>query len=364
MADATWTVRTSPTWGGTFTAIGDVQSVDMNFGRAKITDQWRPSTCSITGTDASNVSGLQINDYLEIYADSNSNFWFRISDISIQYDIVANGDNWQIQGEAALAGAGRSVADQTLAAGSYTLDAAAQLLTDAPVTVAHDQGWSTIDKIDVLKTNPMPVFQTLLQMEQGYVQDFKWGTAGGATPDKLSLYERGSLGSTVNVSFVDDGSTPSSINLKYERIEFNSAGQDYVSGVVVDPAGHAAQTSGTIERAYTLNTYDETATQAANLAGYLVAALSQVAATPASITTNFKTWPNLNPLIYLFPGVPINVKLRGSTYQCLLEGMSINGTPGQTRMTLRFSPATVYNLFTLDDPVLGKLDSSFALLGF
>lgn len=361
MADANWIVKTASTFGGTYTTIDDVQAISMNVGRAKITDQWRPSTITISGFDASNVTGIEINHYLQVYADTSTQvYWFRVSDVVVNYDFVANGDTWEIVGEGALAAVGRSVADQSLAKGSKTLDAAAQLLTDAPVTVVNDPGKSTIEKVDVLDTNPIPAFQTLLTTEQGYVNDYNWGIVA----DKLILYERGAFNGTPTLTMTDDGTGSTTELIKYEAITFASRGEDYVTGVLVDPHVHGIQTSGTIERAYVINSYDETAAQALDLAAFIKTSLNQAIAFPASITTNVKTWADLDPLLSIAPGQQMYVRLRGTQYNCQQEGFSINATPAQTRIAVRVSPATAYNNFTLDDAILGQLDNTFALLGF
>jgi hypothetical protein len=61
-------------------------------------------------------------------------------------------------------------------------------------------------------------------------------------------------------------------------------------------------------------------------------------------------------------GYQIGIILRGTRYQCVLEGATITATPESTRFTYYLSSAEAYSFLILDDAIYGKLDNN--KLGF
>ena len=358
MADLTWRVYRSTTEGGTYTQLNNVQSIVMQLGRNKVTDQWRPSTAIITGRVPGSLPSLAINDFIKINNTSVSyDYWFRVADIKIEYDFVTNGDTWEIACEAALATAGRSNVSATITAGDETIYSMGILLTDAPVNFTQSTGIgaSFVSAFTVTDENPIPYFQKLATTEQAYIADYDF-------ENTIVAFQRGTATAGPFVTFTDDNTATTTYKIPYDRIAFASLAEDYVDGTVVNPAGLATQTAGSLGRSFSVDSYDQTTTQAANLAGYLNVVLSQSSAAPNSVTTNVKTWTNATPLAYLVLGQQITVRLRSTNYNCVLEGMTISATPNQTTIAVRLSPATAYAFLTLDDAVLGRLD--YNALGF
>jgi hypothetical protein len=57
-------------------------------------------------------------------------------------------------------------------------------------------------------------------------------------------------------------------------------------------------------------------------------------------------------------GASIGVILRGTKYNCILEGFSLNVTPEYARGTVYLSSAEAYSFLTLNDTVYGKLNEN------
>jgi len=358
MADLTWRAYRSTTEGGTYVELDNIQSIVMQLGRNKVTDQWRPATAIISGRLPGSLPSLAVNDFMKINNTTvNYDYYFRLADIKIEYDFVINGDTWEIACEAALATAGRSNVSATITAGDETIYSMGILLTDAPVTLSQATGLgaSFVSGFTVADENPIPYFQKLAQTEQAYIADYDF-------ENTIVAFQRGTATDGPFVTFTDDNTATTTYKVPYNKISFASLAEEYVDGTVVNPAGLATQTAGTLGRSFSLDSFDQTISQAANLAAYLNVVLSQSSAVPNSVTTNVKTWADATPQGYLTLGQQITVRLRSTNYNCVLEGLTIAATPSQTLITAKLSPATAYAFLTLDDAVLGRLDNN--ALGF
>jgi len=64
----------------------------------------------------------------------------------------------------------------------------------------------------------------------------------------------------------------------------------------------------------------------------------------------------------LWPGSQVQVALRGTVYDCVVEGASIMGNASYTTATLKLSSAEAYSFLRLDDVTFGTLDNN--KLGF
>jgi hypothetical protein len=64
----------------------------------------------------------------------------------------------------------------------------------------------------------------------------------------------------------------------------------------------------------------------------------------------------------MFPGAQCTVTLRGTTYNCVIEGATITADPSSTTVTFKLSSADAYAFLRLDDALLGTLD--YNKLGF
>jgi hypothetical protein len=359
MTDLTWRAYRSATEGGTYTQLQYVQNITMTVGRAKVTDQWRPSVAVIEGRAPGSLpAGLAIGDFIKINNTTvNYDYWFRVADVKIDYDIVTNGDRWQIDCEAALATAGRSTVSASTSAGDETLYVMGQVLTDAPINFSTSTGLgaSFVSAITLTDENPIAAVQKLAFTEQAYLADYDF-------ENTIVAFQRGTATAGPFITFTDDDTATTTYKVPYSTISFGSLAENYATGVVINPATVATQTAGTTSRAFSFDSYDNTTSQAANLAGYLDVVLSQNTAQPQQVMTRVKTWSSATPLAYLVLGQQIRVRLRSTNYNCVLEGMTISANPEQTTISCNLSPATAYAFLTLDDAVLGRLD--YNALGF
>jgi hypothetical protein len=76
------------------------------------------------------------------------------------------------------------------------------------------------------------------------------------------------------------------------------------------------------------------------------------------------TTENPIPLSIIMGAISAGTKIgfRSSTFNCVCEGISITGTPDQTRITLYLSGQDTNAYLVLNDAIYGKLDSN--KLGF
>ena len=61
-------------------------------------------------------------------------------------------------------------------------------------------------------------------------------------------------------------------------------------------------------------------------------------------------------------GMRVIVEFRGTTFNCIIEGVTISGTPEMSRYTFALSSAEQNNYLILDETIFGRLD--FNKLGY
>jgi hypothetical protein len=150
----------------------------------------------------------------------------------------------------------------------------------------------------------------------------------------------------------DGTGTPYVYEMKYEQIEFRSSADNYYNSITVTPDGLAAQTATLSETplyGWQLNTIDNTTTQSLSHEQWLLNNYQSKDSTLASITftdvqQTVSGYPppndfNVNVIQAITSAVNQQgiVYFRGGTYNVILEGISVNATPDQTRVTIFFS---------------------------
>jgi hypothetical protein len=58
------------------------------------------------------------------------------------------------------------------------------------------------------------------------------------------------------------------------------------------------------------------------------------------------------------PGTQVSVTFRGTTYQCIIEGVTMSATPAGASFTYYVSGADLNAYLILDNATFGKLDSN------
>lgn len=357
--------------GMTYTVLGSVQSFTINKGRVQIQDPFRAGTATIEGRNPSALPTVAIGDRVEIvettYGSGTEITIFRgvVADYGVNYGMVTQADRWFIRCEDGLATAGRALTSPTggWAAGTLAESAAINVSAAAGVTVISALPFTTTTTVSaqsVPNTNLLNVLNQLAFTDQARLTSTSY--------DTVLYVNRDGIGSSPATAVFTDGTMVSALfPLAFDEVVFRSQADSYFDQVVIEPEGLAAQSSGTGDRVFTGQSYDETTTQAGNLADYVLATLVVQDAVPSTISCISEDQPNVDNLLELFVGAgqcaqyqPII--LRGSSYQTLIEGATLTANPDQTRFTFNLVSAEAQNFFILDSAISGVLDSS--RLGF
>jgi phage gp46-like protein len=368
MARYDWSAIYDP--AGTPATLSDIQNITIQKGRVQITDPFKASTATITGRDVASLPTIEIGGEIEIYCDESafvfpvSMFYGVVADVQIVYGQVPAMDVWTIHCEDALATAGRSLTGDSFSwsAGIAAYTAGAQTMTNAfggsVVLAGGAFSSSTVSAQSKPDTNVLQLLNELAATEQGYLSSqqpssIKWiNRAEYITNPLLGDFTDGSL-VTINTE------------AKFNDVSFRSQADSFFDKVVVEPDGLAAQSAGTGSRVYTVKTYDQTTTQAKNLADYILATLQVQQSVPSTISAISEVQTNdlvVDCFVQTAQGSRVGLILRGVEYQLFLEGATVTATPEQTRFTYNVVSADALAFFILDDVSFGRLDAD--KLGF
>jgi hypothetical protein len=364
----------SPTTG-TFNVLPDLQNMTITHGRRQITDPFRAGTAQLSGLDPADLPEIVIGAQMRIERKVSSVSWAvywvgYVADLKTSYGFVANQDRWELSCEDSLAVVGKMFTrtGYSWAAGLTTEEAAADVGNDALFNL--EVGFmtfslSTVSAQSVPNENALDLLNRLATTEQARIAPAHPSNSIPLFP-RVIWYgrDRGSI-AAANTVFTDDTLTSALSKIYYNRVEFASQADSYFNRIVVEPAGLTPQVEGTGDRSYTASTYDQTTTQADNLASYLLGALDVDNAVPSVIGCTAETQVNDSAIDfaqYAFAGLRVEIILRGVKYTAFVEGAVVSSDPNQTFMTFYLSSAQAQVGFVLDDASLGVLDTS--KLGF
>ena len=351
-------------------ALVEIQNVTIQKGRVQITDPFKAGTATITGRDVAALPTIEIGGEISISVDESAflfpveMFYGVVSDIQITYGQVPAMDVWTIYCEDALATAGRSLTTGSFSwsAGLTAYEAGEDVMQNAfsgAVTLAGGPfSSSTVSAQSEPDTNVLQLLNQLAATEQGYLSSQQ--------PDAIKWINRAEYITNPIVGDFTDG-TLVTVNTTalFNDVTFRSQADSFFDKVVVEPDGLAAQSSGTGSRVYTVKTYDQTTTQAKNLADYILATLQVQQSVPSTISAISEIQTN-NVLVTFFAqtaqGARIGLILRGDYYSLFLEGATVTATPEQTRFTFNVVSSDALSFFILDSTAFGRLDSD--KLGF
>jgi hypothetical protein len=352
--------------------VTDYISFTITRGRKQVQDPFRGSTASLSGLNLATVTNLFIGQTVKITATHYNGvaltptyvfFEGEIANINADYGFNTNMDRWEINAEDAIAKAGRTYTSNSFAAGDSTRVAAQKLASGSPVIVqqaiATVPFGSKVSAQSFTNENLLSALNTIAATEQGRLV--------GLNGTTIRFYNRNSLnrfGTLIN--FTDNSVASTLPAASYQQITFKSRADSYFTETIVEPAGLAPQTAGTPSPTFTMQSYDETITQAANLAAYVLATLQVSQDAPAFVSLIAEN--NTDFLIFELARQGITgiytalVTLRGVQYSCFVEGVTISADPAQTRFGFDLSSSEAAVGFILDDSILGVLDTS--KLGF
>lgn len=367
--------------GATWTTLPSLQNVSIFRGRRLQIDDYSidtmtvesefPSSWSVTPKLGDQVVAYIYKPGVVVGMDEFACFWGRIRDVKINYGYTTNMDRVTIECEGIQADWGRA---------QLTNYALASAVTDSQVNTvgsvigafpAAFYGRST-GSAQTYTGNGLELLNTITRTEEG--RTFASSATYRAQP-YLYWYGRNY---PPQLSFVfNDGTGVGALRqMKYEQIEFRSSADNYYNSITVSPNALAAQTatlSAIPLYGWQLNTIDYTTGQASDHAQWLLNNYQSKDSTLASITF---TDVQQIPINYPFPfntdviqaiQSPIAnqgiIYFRGGTYNVIIEGISINATPDQTRVTIFFSGRDTNAYLILDNTQgFGTLDNN--RLGF
>jgi phosphotransferase system HPr-like phosphotransfer protein len=340
---------------GTSTVLSNVTSHSIRGGKSNLLDPLQPTTAQINGRNPAGLPTIKVGDIVDI-TSSGIGFGGFVSNFQVYYGKDPDEDTWTISLEDAIAYLGRATVTVSWSAGVTTRSAAIDVATAAGIDFSGsitDTSKSTVSAQSFTNVNALEVYRTLAITEQARV------IAGYSLPGffpTLNFLGRNVL--TTGGRF-NDGSSTALVNTdwRYESLDFAALADNYAQKIIVEPAGLAAQTAGSGTRVYTLQTYDQTTAQAAQLAQYVDTVLSGQTAGPERVAVIMEA--QVSPT---FPSDVTTILLRSNTYTANVLGRDVQADPTATRVAWSLAPGATTNWLVLDDATLGTLD--YNRLGF
>ena len=337
-------------------AFDGVQTVSMRKGRINLTDNYSTGTVTITGINPDDLPTITIGDMIYVtvnylpptgssYSAQNN---FRVTNVIVEYGIVPNEDTWTITGEDAFGEAGRAIFSRTVSAGALTV-VVADLIGDdvnVPVLVVSSLPDAVTMSAQTFTTsNALQIITNLSNTGAGSL----W-----AVNDSIYWYPRNWQTEVTYQNFTDTGTGTKPV--KYDRVQFAALADTAVTKVTVEASGLAAQSSGTGNNTFVVQTYSETTTEAANLAAYFAGSLNVDTPEPIEVSLLLNNQANTTPLEALSPLSGINLTFRGSVYSTIILGFTLSGTPDATRISYNVISGDFFRYLILDNAVFGRLD--------
>ena len=365
MAEAIFKAYWYPADGDYFDGeyLSDLQTVNITRGRVGVQDPYKASTASIGGRNPSDLPAIQVGDFLWVEAyppDESVQFYMllgRIADVQIEYGFVENMDSYTILVEDALANAGRLNASGSWAAGITTAEAADDFLAGTGVAINFIDpalaGASKVSAQTLTNANLLNVLNQLMATEQGNLV--------GVSNDEIQWQGRREFNIQNPLAKFTDNPAEISVTpqCKYDTLNFASLADNVANKVIVTPEGLAPQSFGTGLKSFEMNSYDQTTSQAGDLAAYVQSTLTQATDVPFSISARTSQQDNLSLLAMASTGVIersfVQIELRGNVYNCIINGSTVTANPSDTRVTLNLFAADLSSFFVLDDGFYGRL---------
>jgi hypothetical protein len=364
--------------GSVWTSLSNLQSVTINIGNQEQLQQIKASTAQLrfrypTGY-ASPITQLVPSTFVRIVntTPSSGNYTIycgRIANVSAEYGIPYSGgvgvsDYLDIDLEGTFAEMGRlqangyvmsagTIANQLTASTAYGALASWDSTTTQNIAgTTIDGTWGDWVSQLALTTNARLVDGSEPNMVNGVY------TLRSPFADKIA---------TVNFSDTTNNAT----NQVYSDITFESLADNYYTQVIVTPESYAEQVvpaGSTTGRSYQVNTLNASEADALDFANYLLSNYNTQQLTISSITcmgeaqNSFQLDKIAANNFYNLVGYYINVVFRGTTYPCVVEGVTMSATPSSSRFTYYLSGGSLNNFLRLDNATYGTLDNN--RLGF
>jgi hypothetical protein len=343
--------------GGTSYTLNDVLNLSFFKGRRLIIDPYSPGTATITCRNiAAWPATVKQRQELRI-EDSSGNVCFTgyISDVKINYGLKAALDEATILVEGPLRQFGRrNPRNLSLAqanAGTYVADINGQL---GVTTMSVTPGSSTsIMSAQTYTGNALDLLNTVAQTEVARIYEY-WdiglGSPATAWYGRNVLTDIPASPYSSVYTFADTANVNQNF-LEFDELEFASSSDNYYTRVTVNPLALAAQATNRGAAPYVeldVDSFDYTTTQAKTLSQYLLGVFGSTDAELMSISATYNqqtkvpayTLYKTTGFLYLmrtYSPAAIRVIFRGTTYETVFEGIEVNATPTDTRITVYVS---------------------------
>jgi hypothetical protein len=369
----TYTVSYSLDGISGFTALTNLQGIQISLGRGAQLEQVKASTATFelrypTGY-ASPVTALVSGTYIKIENTTGSAYtiWSgRISDVSARYGIpfvsgVGQADFLSVTCEGNFAAVGRMQGENyAMAAGGLSqqcLDAYNE--SGVEIQFITSGGEPQMAATTVSSTWADWVARAALTVN---ARLWDSSTANGSwivSPFFSNV-------STVNFSDTENNAT----NQIYNQINFDSLSDNFYTQIQVDPESYGVATvtqagASLPYRTYQVNTLNNSTSQATDYANYLLAnyGTAQFAISSFTCMAEAQSSFQLDKIGYeslmpQAPGTQVSVAFRGTTYQCIIEGVTMSATPAGASFTYFVSGADLNAYLILDNTVFGTLDNN------
>jgi hypothetical protein len=376
MALQSYTVAYS-TNGTSWTNLTNVQTVNINIGKRAQLDQVNASTASFemrypTGF-ATPIAQMVTGTFIRISNSTATSYpiWYgEINDVSAVYGMpyaagVGNLDFLRVSCEGAFAAVGR------MQGNGYVMPADSIV---GQFSLANTQTGLNFGYLPLSTATPLA--STTVNGSWGDWVNRACQSTNSRLWDGIAYN-----GSTVISPFYNSVSTinfsdtaNNATNQVYNQINFDSLADNFYTQVTVTPESFGAATVTQVGaslpyRTYQTNTLSASTAQATDYANYLLANYGTAALAISSVTCSGDAQSSFqldkmgeNSGFGTTVGRQVSVTFRGTTYQCVVEGVTMSATPGESSFTFYLSGADLNSYFILNNTNYGRLD--FNKLGY
>lgn len=346
--------------------LNDILELSFNTGRSWPTDPYSPGQAEILCRNISAWSPVpQIGDLVIIYQNLTGRWAGWIRDVQIIYGNTTAMDTAVISCEAVLSRFARKNPRNRSITQNNSITQMNQFASDIGLsayigTITPGIGGSILST-QTYTGNALDYINTAILTEMGYIRESVVST----TP-RVTFFRRG-FSDSVQFTLTDSNTGVTNTCI-FNGIEFTSAAEQYYTEATINPLGLASQSSGSGQYSIEQDSYDYTTSQALSHAQYLLSQYNNTTAFPKTVTLAYSNQVTANQQLIVGAltasgyGQLIDVSFRGTTYNCVMEGVAATITADNILLTINLSPADTVNYFTLNDTTYGRLN--YNKLGF
>ena len=390
------TVNYATAMDGTYTTLTGVLAVTFNRGRQRFIDPFPPTSCQIELIPANSyATPLEVGQFIDVRQTNSSSseayFVGEITDITRTFDMPYNagtgaapGDRIRITALGPVGLCGRAAfnnADIFVLEEPTTIYNLFTQTTRRYLNVNSNFGTGNLFRSGIQSFDtsdpPLDVLNQIAATDPFYFADRDNARTITTNPSGNASYNPGygplefrisimgqKSESTDAFTFSDTGS-----GYEYNQIEYGTGAQNTFTQVNVITENANGATNIATQTAYTglspfssldWNTYGTSATDAADIASYILTRSYVPTAAPMTISTSTTvddTITTLAKMNTVIPGQRGTVTFRGTSYRVTLEGLDVSFFTDRAVVTAYFSPFPL-DYFILDSTTNGVLDTN------